>query len=315
MSHGNHSANQGAPILELQQEAPSLERASLIIPEEHISRTGRAQSHWSYYPAPNRTQPGRLLIVGGLGGVESAYANVAENLAQNGLDTFTMNLPTYQHIHHQYHRDHLFSPERLLAQVVRRVVRDIKIEYGDEPVDAAGHSTGGPAIAQAADFDNELLHSITLWQPAGITKGGVVRLGSRIPEVLWNGFKARDQLRQNLSARTPELAREYVGYGVNYPRRILEAAAVCRSDIREPLTRVVEAGVKVAAVLVRNDAFFHADEAMRTLERIGGIRAFLMNGCHLLPQANPMGLSEQQLEIQEAFYQDEPSYDPLPRAA
>ncbi len=314
MSHGNHSAELGAPVLEI-PEAPSLERASLITPEEHVSRTGRAQSHWSHYSAPNRTMPGRLLIVGGLGGVESAYANVAESLAQNGLDTVTMNLPTYQHAHHQYHRDHLLSPERLLAQMVRRVVRDIKLEYGDEPVDAAGHSTGGPAITQAADFDNDLLHSITLWQTAGLTRGGVVRLGSRIPGVIWNGLKARNQLRQNLSSRATDLAREYVGYTKNYPRRALEAIAVCQSDISEPLTRVVEAGIKVAAVVAKSDAFFHPEETLSTLERIGGIQSFLMNGCHLLPLADPEGLTEQQIEIHGSFYRDEPTYDPLPKVA
>lgn len=310
MSHGNHGAEQGAPVLEI-PEAPSLERASLITPEEHVSRTGRAQSHWSFYPAPNRTMPGRLLIVGGLGGVESAYANVAEEVAQAGLDAVTMNLPTYQHSHHQYHKEHLFSPERLLAQMVRRIARDIKLEYGDEPIDATGHSTGGPAITQAAHFDSELFHSITLWQSAGITKGGIARLGLRIPSVALNGLRARTQLRNNLMPRTNTLAREYGNYAINYPRRMLEAIAVCKSDIREPLARVVEAGTKVAAVLANRDAFFPPDEATRTLEGIGGILTSRMDGCHLLPQTHPLELAEQQLQIHETFYSDEPHHDPI----
>ena len=145
MSSGIHRTELGATISMI-QEAPSTERAFYIERDEHVSRTGRAQSHWTYYHAPHRTLPGRLLIIGGLGGVESAYTPVAKHIAHGGLDTITMNLPTYQHSHHQYHRDHLLHPERLLAQMVRRITRDIKAEYGDEPVDAAGHSTGAPAI-------------------------------------------------------------------------------------------------------------------------------------------------------------------------
>lgn len=300
MSSPNQGVELGAPTVIT--EAPSLERAFLIQTDRHTARTGRAESDWTYHHAPDTEESptNRLLIVGGLGGVETAYKNVAEMITANGVNVITMNLPTYQHWHHQYHRDHFLHPERLLAQMVGRVIRDANAKYGFVPTDAAGHSTGGPAIAQAAARSPEQFSSITLWHSAGTTKGGIIRLGSRIPAVAMRGVSSHQKLRENLQAHVPEIASEYLNYGKNVPRRLLEAIAVSRSDIRETLNTVYAAGIKIGGVLAESDEFFPHDEAAKTIQQAGGIIVSLA-GCHLAPVTLPEEVAEAQLYLLRHF--------------
>jgi len=285
-------------------ELPALERAFLIERSFGVSRTGFAESSWTRHVPSTKAVDGRLFILGGFCGVEKAYYPVTKELIANGVETVTIELPTYQRWHHQYHTEHSRHPERLLAQMARRVILDVNDKFGKERSHGAGHSTGGPAEAQAADFDTGLFDSITLWNPAGTGKKGVVRHSVRGPQVAFQAVKRLHLLRSNLNGHEKEIGKEYISYFGNAPRRGMEAVAVSRSDILPSLERVHRAGIHIGAILGWHDKFFPPEEVLPRLRTVmDDDRIIMLNTCHLGPLTHPKDTADAQLELLQAYGQ------------
>lgn len=293
-----------APYVEpgISTTAPLLERAVFIEKQRGTSRTGRAQTKWTLHMPQEPTRLGRLFIIGGYGGVEKAYFPVARELAVQGMQVVTAELPTNQHWHHQYHPDHALRPERLLAQLTRRIIHDVNNLCGSQPVHVAGHSTGGVAAASIAEFEPGLVESVNLWESAGLGKKGILRHGSRIPQVGLQIGKRISLLHAQLGPLAPDIASDYLRYMRNAPRRGMEAIAVSRSDIVPTLERVQAAGTHVGAILAQHDEFFHPDEVLsRILPIVDDERIVILNNCHVGPQTNPEEHAKAQVHLLDTY--------------
>lgn len=294
MSQGNQSAEVCTPPAPA--EAHSLERAFLI--DEHTAHTGWAESHWSYHHAEDRIRSNPIVIVGGYLGVEAAYFPVATELVKRGIDVITIDPPRAQRLDHALHPAHLLHPERLLAQVTCRVVKQAVDEYGDEKgfqqVDSAGHSMGGPGSVYAARRHPKLFNSVTLWGPAGASEHGIASLAARIPEVAGEAVEGRDRLRDNFEPRD---ALSFVKYIIANPlRTATEAIAVSRSDIQLDLKWLGHAGVKRAMMALKRDGFFKPNEIAA---RIAGYIDFWteLDLGHIAAQTHPNEVAQEQAEI------------------
>lgn len=276
-------------------KAPSEERAFFDHEtEQHVSQTGWAESSWTYHHAPNKLHPYPLLIVNGHSGVEAVYGPIAEEAARQGIDTITMEPPRWQRLDHAIHPEHMLHPERLLAQMSHRIVKDACKIYDFEKVDGAGHSMGGPGIVNAACHHPELFNSITLWGSAGITPHNIFTLGTSLPQVGVEVFKATPVLFKNFGIQA---LASVIKYGFTNPiRTIGESIAVSCSDLTPQIRQLHNLGIPVTGILFEDDGFF-SPEDLHSEVREHIIKVVVLAGIgHIGPITDPEKVMKAQIE-------------------
>lgn len=250
-----------------------------------------------------------LLTTSGHLGEEFAYIPPAMAAVEEGIAVVVTGQAKSQDIRQAARPAHAFHPERLQAQLLCKVVRDLKSE-GIERVDGTGHSKGGCAVVGAAVRCPDRFKSVTLWGSAGTSKHGLLSLLARTPRVGREVWSERDRLQANFEPILGESAKIFVSYLINNALRVAgETVAVTRSNTRETL-RLLSREVPTGAMVYQNDGFFKPEEVAKKI--LGIVHDFreLPDVGHLAPQTHPKEVIAAQLEMLE-IYEDHP----LPVAA
>jgi|GEM_PF-5710575 len=297
-------ATEGEPIQPQQGEVPRL--VSIV---SDTSYTGGSKSDWTLSTPAGVSNPPVLMIVGGYLGSEFLYTPIAEAAVNADLAVVTMDPPRSQKADRALNPAHLTHPERLLGQMVRRIVIDLNESHGVASVHATGHSMGGPAVIAAAERLPERFESVTLWGSAGVSKHGAVLLGSRTPEIIAEAWGGRDQLKNHFAPdvstalRSLALCCKYVT--LNPIRTASEALAVSRSDSSHILKRLRQLGVKTGALAFQDDPYFRADEVAAKIAGIVDVFKVLSSTGHIAPQLFPELVMKAQSQILKEYEADD----------
>lgn len=267
----------------------------------YTSYSGGAEMGWSLFLPPYLRTDTPLLTAAGHLGEEFAYYPVALAAMKEGVPTIVTGQAKAQEMRKAIHPAHLFHPERLQAQLICRVIKDLTAIEGIERVNAAGHSKSGGPVLDSADRHPEQFESVAVWGSSGMNKHGIVSLALRTPELGIEAWHERDRLYKNFQPILGEAAMIFAGYVLQNSLRIAgETIAVSRSYNRGKL-RSVRKKTPTGAMVFENDGYFKPAEVARKIAGIVDVFKELKGVGHLAPQTHPAEVVEAQLEIIEDF--------------
>jgi pimeloyl-ACP methyl ester carboxylesterase len=246
--------------------------------------------------------PVPLILVPGYGGIKPAYRELRKAVVSNGKPAVTFRPPRSQEKFAALHPRHFLHPERLLAQAVLAITKDLLSVDGDsndyEQVDTAGHSMGGPAVVNAALVRPERFRTVTAMAAAGLDGHSLNDMRQRAPAVF------RDEILpsfRDIKVRKDYRAVRHMAHYVarNPWRTAAEGLAVGSGDIRYKVTEIGRLGVKTAALQFASDRFFPVDGvAAHSAGRFDLFRVFPdPDANHMWPQLQPEAVGDELVDI------------------
>lgn len=273
---------------------------------QHVTRTGGAVIKYTVERPAVVEDPVPLLIVPGYGGIKPAYRELRKAVVQNGKTAVTFKPPRTQERFAALHPRHFLHPERLLAQAVLAISKDLIEIYGDEQdfeqIDAAGHSMGGPGVINAAMVRPRRFRTVTSVAGAGLDGHTLLDMAQRAPGVFSGEFvPSITDIRVRKDGRAIRDMAHYVGR--NPWRTAAEGLAVGSGDVRDKVTVIGMLGVKTAALQFANDHFFPIEGVREHSEdRFDLFREFPdPNANHMWPQLQPEAVGNELINIVETL--------------
>lgn len=247
--------------------------------------------------------PVPLLIAPGYGGIEEGYVKLRESVVSIGnKPSVTFKVPRSQDNFSGFHPNHLFHPERLLAQAVIAISSNLiasdGVEYGYDKMDTTGHSMGGPAVVNAGLIKPELFRSVTAMASAGLDGHNLVDMAKRGPGSIKN--EIIPSIRRMKVKKDVGSALVLAHYVFRNPiRTASEGIAVGVSDIRESVVYLGKFGVKTAALQFPSDRIFPLHGVVNhSSERFNLFRVFPdPEANHVWPNSEPEAVAIELLDI------------------
>lgn len=267
-----------------------------------FTRIGGAAIKYTYERPVEATDPVPLIVVPGYGGIKPAYRELRKAVVQHGKPAVTFRPPRSQERFAGLHPKHFLHPERLLAQSVTAITRDMLNQHGVEhqfdQVDSVGHSMGGPAVVNAALVHPGWYRSVTAMGAAGLDGHTLKDMGKRAPAVF------RDEIIPALSdvrdRRDRRAVRDMGLYVWSNPWRTLaEGLAVGSGDIRDKVSHLGALGLRTAALQFPKDRFFPVEGVREhSADRFSIFRVFPdKEANHMWPQLEPEAVAEELINI------------------
>jgi len=276
------------------------ERRSII--SQGYTRIGGTAIKYTYERPMTTEDPVPLLLVPGYGGIKPAYKELRKSVVDIGKPAITFKAPRTQERFAALHPKHFFHPERLLAQSVIAITRDIIERGGDsnefEQVDTAGHSMGGPAVVNAGLVHPELFRSVTTVASAGLDGHTLKDMRDRAPAVIFG--EILPMVKDIKICKDYRTVQHMVHYVARNPwRTAAEGLAVGSGDIRDKVTHLGSLGVRTAALQFENDHFFPVEGVREhSADRFDIFRVFSdPNANHMWPQLQPDAVADELVEI------------------
>lgn len=251
-----------------------------------------------------------LILVPGYGGIKPAYRELRKAVVSGGKAAVTFKPPRAQEKFAGLHPKHALHPERLLAQAVLGVSRDVIMRNGEKDgynqVDTAGHSMGGPAVVNAGLVAPKMFRSAILMGAAGLDGHTLRDMRERAPSVLREEvLPSLNQMRVKKDVRSVRNIVEYVAR--NPWRTLAEGLAVGSGDIRDKVSRIGELGIRTATQQYAQDRFFpEAGVREHSASRFDYYHVFPdPEAGHMAPQMQPEAVGEDLLDILAVLHQSE----------
>ena len=280
-----------------------LERGELLSTvRQGYAKIGGAVVKYTYERPMDVDDPVPLLLVPGYGGIKPAYRDLRKAVVSGGKPAVTFKPPRAQERFAALHPKHFMHPERLLAQSVLAISRDLidkdGVKSGYNQLDTAGHSMGGPAVVNAGLIHPERFRTVTAMAAAGLDGHTLRDMRVRAPAVL------REEILPSIQdihvRRDFRAVRDVVHYVARNPwRTVAEGLAVGSGDIRDKVTMLGSLGVQTAALQFASDRFF-PEEGVRehSADRFNLYRVFPdPEANHMWPQLEPEAVADELVDI------------------
>lgn len=227
-------------------------------------------------------------IVNGFCGTESAYKQLAVELALQGREVFYIRPPRTQTPFMAMRPDHIRDVLKLQSQATWSVMRAIRSYTGHDLYDLYGHSMGVPITTKTALHKPNNVRSIVLAGGAGqngqnsfrgmvrksidVARNDVVRGHKDIIRHVHPGVMALDTAHHVL--RRPD-------------RTVREGFTVARIDDRPTLRKLKDMPVRVGAILFEQDGYFKPDEVLAVSGHLFDAIQVTPEATHIYPQDHP----------------------------
>jgi pimeloyl-ACP methyl ester carboxylesterase len=267
------------PSFSHKKESPTLTGGGYE--ETHIELVaGGIATVYDYKPNPEfRKSDIPLIFAPGCGGDQELYYEDMRYLVENfGRRVITLNHPAHQKRKHKIWGEAQSKGLELKAHNIFDVIKT----KGLQKVDAVAHSEGAINLITAAARDPERFRNIVLIAPAGlIGKDSLINLAIRFaknffaerPETL-SSFPVEEQ-EKNLSSLSSKIERVKHCVYENLFRVLSEIQGIVKSDIRDQLEKLKEAGVNIVIVAAVDDKVFPI-ERIQKMVKANIIKGFLV---------------------------------------
>lgn len=227
-------------------------------------------------------------IVNGFCGTESAYKQLAVELAIQGREVFYIRPPRTQTPFMALRRDHIRDVLKLQSQATWGVMKAIRSYTGHELFDLYGHSMGVPITTKTALHKPEHVRSVVLAGGAG-QNGRNTFLGM-VKKTVGVARKDVRQGRKELTQYVHPLVilGDTAHHALRRPdRTVREGFTVARIDDRPSLERLHNSVVKVGALLFEKDGYFNPSDVLAASGIYFDEVEVTPEATHVYPQDHP----------------------------
>lgn len=271
-----------------QQQIEALQENNVTV-SKGIARIGGARVRFTHLVPSVISDEVPIGIVNGYCGTESAYKQLAIEVALQGREVFYKRPPRTQTPFMAMRYDHLRDVLKLQSQATWGVMKAISHYSHHSQFDIYGHSMGVPIAIKAAGEKPDYVRSLILAGGAGLNGKNTFRGMLR---------KTVDVARNDVGGGRKELTK-YVNPAVilvdtahhvlrRPDRTVREGFTVARIDARPSLRRLHGTGINIGAILFEKDGYFKVDEVMAASGDLFDDVEITLGATHVHPQDHPI---------------------------
>lgn len=229
-----------------------------------------------------------MVIVNGYCGTESAYKQLAIELATQGREVVYIRPPRTQSPFMAMRPDHIRDVLKLQAQATWGTIKGIRSYTGHELYDLYGHSMGVPIATKTAVHKPGYIRYAILAGGAG--QNGHNTLPGMLKKTITVARNDVARGHQDITryVHPTRIALDTAHHVLRRPdRTVREGYAVARIDDRDTLRRLGDTSVKIGAILFEKDGYFPPSEVLAASGDYFDDVEITPGATHIYPQDHP----------------------------
>jgi pimeloyl-ACP methyl ester carboxylesterase len=234
-----------------------------------------------------------IIISHGIFGEEVIYEDLRHELAALGWRVITCS-PGDSNGLRGYHPDHLLHPEKLLAQVVKGVMREASKQHDYERYIVAGHSMAGLTIHGLLDHLGDdapkWLDAIIYIDAVGFNEDPLVMRARRFLQMLRT--QAAPYVIHQRPRKLARIARSeahYLGRGLGRIGREVLAAQACANG--DSVLHARELNIRTGGIALKRSGIFPAEAVSEESADLFDVFE-IYDADHLGPNNDPKGMAK-----------------------